>query len=274
MISQTPQVWLDHQTYPTPDGLLLNWDAVEDLFPPGLLDDMFAAYEGLVRSLAGGDWDRPASLPLPAAQAAVRAAVNATAAPVDARQLHEAFFEHALAGPGRLALIAGDEVLSRRDLAERALRIAGLLRGRGVRDGDVVGIALPKGADQIAAVLGVVAAGAAYLPVAWDQPAARTRRICQRAGAGLVLTRAERLECAGWPDGVTLVDMAEAAGVIPLPAPVRGDHQRSAYIIFTSGSTGEPKGVEVSHAAAWNTVVSVNDRLGAGTGDRIRRVGS
>lgn len=269
MISQTPQVWLDHQTYPTPDGLLLNWDAVEDLFPPGLLDDMFAAYEGLVRSLAGGDWDKPASLPLPAAQAAVRAAVNATAVPVEARQLHEAFFEHALAGPDRVALIAGDEVLSRRDLAERALRIAGSLRGRGVRDGDVVGIALPKGADQIAAVLGVAAAGATYLPVAWDQPAARTRRICLRAGAGLVLTRAERLDRAGWPDGVTPVDMAEAAGGTPLPAPVRGDPERSAYIIFTSGSTGEPKGVEVSHAAAWNTVASVNDRLGAGAGDRI-----
>lgn len=269
MISQTPQVWLDHQTYPTRDGLLLNWDAVEDLFPPGLLDDMFTAYEGLVRSLASGDWDKPASLPLPAAQAAVRTAVNATAAPVEAQHLHEAFFAHALAGPDCVALIAGNEILSRRTLAERALRIAGLLRGRGIRDGDVVGIALPKGAEQVAAVLGVAAAGATYLPVAWDQPAARTRRICLRAGAGLVLTRAEKLDFAGWPDGVTPVDLAEAAGVMPLPAPVSGDPERSAYIIFTSGSTGEPKGVEVSHAAAWNTVASINDRLGAGSGDRI-----
>ncbi|MEJ2626346.1 MAG: amino acid adenylation domain-containing protein, partial [Pseudolabrys sp.] len=269
MISQTPQVWLDHQTYPTEDGLLLNWDAVDQLFPSGTLDTMFAAYEQLVRSLVNENWEQSARLPLPEAEAAVRESANATEAPLVKRQLHEAFFERVSKEPERIALIGQGSTLSYRELAGRALRVAGLLRKHGVGEGDVVGIALPKSAEQVIAVLGVVAAGATYLPISWDQPAARTKRICQRAVARVVLTRSERLIFDGWPEELKVVDLALAESVAPLSAPVRGSPNQSAYIIFTSGSTGEPKGVEVFHGAAWNTVACINEWFAVTEHDRV-----
>ena len=82
MISQTPQVWLDHQVTELDGGLLLNWDAVEDLFPAGVLDAMFRAYREVLNWLIAphSDWDQPAPVSLPAEQASVRAAVNKTEA--------------------------------------------------------------------------------------------------------------------------------------------------------------------------------------------------
>lgn len=64
MLSQTPQVWLDHQVYRTDDSVLLAWDAVDELFPPGLLDDMLRSYEDLLNRLAADDpWTAPVTVP-------------------------------------------------------------------------------------------------------------------------------------------------------------------------------------------------------------------
>ncbi len=90
-ISQTPQVWLDHQVGERAGELSFNWDAVEELFPPGLLDEMFAAYLARLARLAAGDegwregWRASALAVLGAADLAGRAAVNATAAPLARR---------------------------------------------------------------------------------------------------------------------------------------------------------------------------------------------
>ncbi|CAM5421440.1 hypothetical protein SGLAM104S_04227 [Streptomyces glaucescens] len=101
MISQTPQIWLDHQVYRTRDGgVLLVWDAVEELFPDGMLDAMAAAYESLVRGLLTGGWDTAAPrIPLPAEQRERRAAVNARTRPLTGNLLHTTFFERAATGP-------------------------------------------------------------------------------------------------------------------------------------------------------------------------------
>jgi non-ribosomal peptide synthetase component F len=64
MLSQTPQVWLDHQVYKVEDAVLLAWDAVDELFPQGLVDDMLRSYEGLLRRLAekDNDWSQLAAV--------------------------------------------------------------------------------------------------------------------------------------------------------------------------------------------------------------------
>ncbi|MER5786497.1 amino acid adenylation domain-containing protein, partial [Streptomyces mobaraensis] len=86
-VSQTPQVHLDHQVAEDRGELVFNWDAVEDLFAPGVLDAMFAAYTASLNRLAQSPeaWRRPGTPPLPAAQAAVRRRVAATEAPLPAR---------------------------------------------------------------------------------------------------------------------------------------------------------------------------------------------
>ncbi|MEU1294364.1 amino acid adenylation domain-containing protein [Streptomyces sp. NPDC005840] len=269
IVSQGPQVLLDAQVTEVDGGLLVNWDVREDAFPDGLVDAMFDAFHGLVTRLGTDDtvWERPVPALLPTAQTEVRARVNATGDPRPGRLLHEGFFAHARTGPDAPALLWGDEgALSYGELADRALRTAGALAARGVRPGDTVAVTLPKGPDQIVAVLGVLAAGAAYVPLGVDQPDARRDRIRRTAGFGLALTDGRPL------DGVDTLPVAEAVRAEPLPAPLPVDPEQPAYVLFTSGSTGEPKGVEVPHRAAVNTVDDLDERYRVGADDRCLAV--
>ncbi|MEU6665611.1 amino acid adenylation domain-containing protein [Streptomyces sp. NPDC046727] len=265
-VSQTPQVWLDHQVTEDAGGIRLNWDVVEELFPDGLVDAMFDAYLRLVDWLATGDWTAPAPDLLPAPQRETRTAVNATGAGV-VGLLHAGFFRRAAEQPHRTALLWGDgDRMSYGELADRALRLAGVLVEHGVRRGETVAVALPKGPDQIVAVLGVLAAGAAYVPVGVDQPQARRERIQRLAGVRLAVTETQTSE------GVTAVPV-DAVPTMDVPAaPVDLPPDALAYVIFTSGSTGDPKGVEITHRAAANTVTDINERYEVTESDRALAV--
>ncbi|MGI5195772.1 amino acid adenylation domain-containing protein [Streptomyces sp. CA-288835] len=279
-ISQTPQVWLDHQVVEVNDGpdgpwVSLNWDAVEELFPGGVLDDMFAAYLRLLDLLGTADWQAPVPELLPPAQREVRAGVNATGAEQHTTLLHHPFFDHAARQPDAVAVISGisgQATVRYGELADQALRIATLLASAGVRPGDLVGVTLPKGPEQIAAVLGVLAAGATYVPVGVDQPPLRRERIFRTAGLTVALTDAATRDAGDWPAGARplLVEdaarCARAEGLVDVPG------SQLAYVIFTSGSTGEPKGVEIAHWAAANTVEDINERFGVGPEDRVLAV--
>ena len=277
-MSTTPQVELDCQVTERGGGLFVNWDAVEDLFPAGVLDAMFDAYVQLVDRLVAGDWDSPVDGSLPASQAAARAAVNATAGPLPAELLHEAFFARAAAAPGRVALVWDGEPgtgaaagsWSYGELADRALRVAGQLAARGIGPGDAVGVSVPRGPEQVAAVLGVLAAGGAYVPVGVDQPVARRVRVLTSAGVRAVVTGAAQVgELSGTAlAGVPVLTVRDSATAAPLSARVRAGPDAVAYVIYTSGSTGEPKGVEIAHRAARNTVADVCDRYRLGEADR------
>ncbi|MGW3974357.1 amino acid adenylation domain-containing protein [Streptomyces ardesiacus] len=267
-VSQTPQVWLDHQVTEDADGVCLNWDAVDELFPDGLLDAMFDAYVRFVGELATADWSRPVGDLLTAAGRAARDAANDTGAPV-LGVLHAPFFRRAAERPEALALLWGENGRTTYgDLSTRALRLAGVLAERGVRPGDTVAIALPKGPAQITAALGVLAAGAAYVPVGLDQPQSRRERIHRLSGATVCVTLPQETV----PDGVTAVTVDEvpALDAPAVPAPASPDDL--AYVIFTSGSTGEPKGVEITHGAASNTVTDISERFGVESSDRVLAV--
>ncbi|WP_158239006.1 amino acid adenylation domain-containing protein, partial [Streptomyces barkulensis] len=266
MLSQTPQVWLDHQVIEQDGGLLLVWDAVEELFPPGVLDAMFTTYTRLLDHLGDHDWNTPLPPLLPPEQRLVRATANDTTGPLPDTLLHDGFFTHAARTPHRTALLTPDGHTTYHDLADQALRIATTLLDRGTTPGEPIAVTLPKGPDQIAAVLGILAAGAAYVPVGVDQPPERRKRIYQRAGVRTVLTGETADEQPGEPATVPLADCAASA---PLDAPLPQDPDTLAYVIFTSGSTGEPKGVAVSHRAAMNTITDLNDRCHVTADDRV-----
>jgi mycobactin phenyloxazoline synthetase len=272
IISQGPQVLLDAQVTELRNGLLLNWDVRESAFPPGMIDAMFATFTEAVERLAGGDagWDADAAVRLPIDQAEVRAAINATDGPVSGRCLHQGFFEHAAAAPDAPAVVWGvhDGVgaWTYRELAEHALAVAGALRANGVRIGDAVGVQLPKGRDQVLAVLGVLAAGGTYVPIGFDQPDARRAKILQSADIVAALT----VNGANLGAGISCVSI-DVARVHPEPlvAPVLRAAGEIAYVIFTSGSTGQPKGVDVPHRAAMNTIDAVNEWFGVDSADRV-----
>lgn len=271
IISQGPQVLLDAQVTELRGGLLLNWDVRESAFPHGLIGTMFANFTGAVERLAAGDagWDAEAAVRLPAAQAQLRAVINATDGPVSGRCLHQGFFEHAAANPDAPAVVWGvGEVggaWSYRELAEHSLAVAGALHALDVRPGDAVAVQLPKGRDQILAVLGVLAAGATYVPIGLDQPDARRAKILQTGDvvAALAVEGAD----VGAPIPCLSIDEARNFPE-PLLEPAFPDTGEIAYVLFTSGSTGLPKGVEVPHSAAMNTIDALNEWFGVGSNDR------
>ena len=269
IISQGPQVWLDAQVTELDGGLLLNWDVRLDVLADGVATAAFAAYRELVESLVGTDdaWLRPVGSMLPAGQAAVRETVNATVVDRPARCLHDGFLRQAAEQPLQPAIIDDARTVSYAELADAAARVHTLLAAHGVRPGDPVGVTLPKGTDQIVAVLGVLAAGACYVPVGIDQPAHRRARVHTLGGVRVVLTdrdHRERVSAAG----ARPVLVGDAATRVPSP-PTPVDPQSLGYVLFTSGSTGDPKGVEVTHAAAMNTVDALNARLDLGPDDRV-----
>ncbi|MFJ6000421.1 amino acid adenylation domain-containing protein [Streptomyces sp. NPDC092370] len=265
IVSQGPQVLLDAQITELHDGLLVNWDVRADAFPDGVPSAMFAAFTDLIGKVADGRaWDVPVGPLATEEQLAVRADANRTDGPLPEQPLHHAFFARAATTPDAPAVLAADTaVLTYGQLADKALRVAGALHERGVQPGDAVAIRLPKGPDQLVAVLGVHAAGAHYVPIGVEQPAARAESIRTRAGVTVVLGP------PGSADDSGALPLDEAAAwPRPLPEPVFADPAAVAYVLFTSGSTGEPKGVEVSHRAAANTVDDLVERLGIGPADR------
>ncbi|MEU6064801.1 amino acid adenylation domain-containing protein [Streptomyces sp. NPDC047082] len=152
------------------------------------------------------------------------------------------------AHPDRPAVIDGAVTWSYRQLDEASDRIAGVLAARGTTPGDRIGVLLERGADLIAAVFGVLKAGAAYVPLDPTHPAERLGLALDDSGARLVLTQRSLMDRQPPGDALAvLVDTPEvqaaSAGFTPRPP----DPQSPAYVIYTSGSTGRPKGVEVTH---------------------------
>ncbi|MFT3898735.1 MAG: amino acid adenylation domain-containing protein [Gordonia sp. (in: high G+C Gram-positive bacteria)] len=268
IVSQGPQVVLDAQVTEHRGGLLLNWDVRVSAFPPGVIDAMFAAYTDAIGRLAAGEsgWQGLAAPQLPAEQRIVRQRVNDTAEPRSGRLLHEEFFRIAAADPERIALLGTDVRVTYGELAAQARSVAGALAAAGVAPGDSVGVQLPKGADQVVATLGAFAAGAVWIPIGYDQPPARRAAIIDTGDIGVLLT--DDASPAALPAGVAAVDLAVARGHEPTAEPFLGDPEDIAYVLFTSGSTGAPKGVEVPHRAAMNTIDAVNRRFDVGGADR------
>lgn len=273
--SQTPQVWLDHQVIERDGGLLLNLDFVQDLFPADFIDSFFPSYLDLLERLTdeSNAWSESVPSLVPQAEANVRRLVNDTGETAGDLLLHAAFFEQAANEPDRTALDWRDRGLcSYGALAGEALSIAAALIARGVEPGDPVAITMPRGPDQIAGVLGVLAAGAIFVPVGVDQPEARRSLIYKSVGAKVILIGAEETPPSAGLDQPVFLSVADAKQATAISRPVSIDPDSLAYVIYTSGSTGPPKGVEITHRAAMNTIAEINSRFGVTAGDKILAV--
>ncbi|WP_190147081.1 non-ribosomal peptide synthetase, partial [Streptomyces coeruleorubidus] len=170
------------------------------------------------------------------------------------RTVHRAFEEQAARTPDAVAVHAAGEELTYAELNERANRVAHHLVGLGVGQETLVGVCLERGADLMPALLGVLKAGGAYLPLDPSQPADRIGYMLQDAAAPVVVTERAHAELLnGLHDGPVLVLDGEedraalAARPVTDPAP-RTDADSLIYVIYTSGSTGRPKGVGLTHA--------------------------
>ncbi|HEX2076726.1 MAG TPA: amino acid adenylation domain-containing protein [Longimicrobium sp.] len=197
--------------------------------------------------------------------------------PSASRVLHGTVEHAARARPGDPAVVAGGAAVSYVALNERANRLARHLRAMGVRTEDRVALCVERSPDAIVAVLAVLKAGAAYVPIDPAYPAARVAALLEDARPALLVTQRRLLARLPVP-AVPLVCLdADAARVArhsgaDLELPLHPEN--AAYVIYTSGSTGRPKGVVVPHGAAVDYVRGINGELGVGPGDRVLQFSS
>ena len=272
-VSQTPQVLLDHQVTEREGGLEFNWDAVDEVFPPGFLDEMFALYGDLMLRLATAEepWRQPVLGLVSERRHTLERRVNDTAGAVPAGLLHQPFELRASISPGSVAVWSGGRTLDYEEVDQRVEWLARRLMRRGLHPDTLVAVVMEKGWEQVVAVLAILRAGAAYLPVDAEVPAERLAYLLRNGGVEVALTQSWLDGRLAWPEGVARLPVDTGGRETPgarRPDPVQRP-DNLAYVIFTSGSTGHPKGVMIDHRGSLNTIVDVNERFNVGPEDRV-----
>jgi amino acid adenylation domain-containing protein len=252
---------------------------------PDLADQLLPSLVGLLGAL-GADPGCPVG-DLPLLAAADRRTVQAgwsvgRRSPVEAATVPELVARQAARAPAATAVVQGDRRLSYRELDQAANRLAHRLRSLGVRPGELVAVCTSRSPEMIVGMLGVLVAGAAYLPVDPGHPRKRLAFLLDDGGCRVLLT--ERGLRDRLPDtGATVVELdAEPARPGPAtpaeptepagpPQPGAGPDEL-AYVIHTSGSTGLPKGVRIPHRGLTNLVRWHQDTYRLGPGDRTTQI--
>lgn len=168
--------------------------------------------------------------------------------------------------PQATALVFGDTTMDHATLEARSFALAAQLHAMGIRPGDIVAVALPRSLELVVALLGVLRAGAAYLPLDLAHPDERLARILASARPACVLAEADVQARLG---DVTLLPPSQWTALsfaAPWADPAPGD---AAYVIYTSGSTGEPKGVVIEHQAIVNRLLWMREHYGFAADDRV-----
>ena len=191
---------------------------------------------------------------------------NDTRAPLDASELlHGAIFRQAERTPDAVALVGEGRVLSYAETARRAERLAAWLGGRGVGADVPVAVRMERSPERVVALLGILAAGGAYVPIDPEYPAERQELMLSDSGAPVVLDQAEP-----WGDDPPIPGATRPGATRPgatRPPVVFPEH--AAYIIYTSGSTGRPKGVVCHHGGIVNRLDWMQETYGLAADDRV-----
>jgi amino acid adenylation domain-containing protein len=173
------------------------------------------------------------------------------------RCLHDLVARHADTAPDAIAAVQGDRSITYGELRARSGLLAAALRERHVGPDVVVGLHVPRSVDMLVAILGILEAGGAYLPLWVGHPADRLRFMLEHSGSTVLVTSDETAEAL--PEfGGTRVSVDTTPTTLPPDPGPRATPDDLAYVIYTSGTTGTPKGVAVPHRAAERIVRSGN----------------
>ncbi|MEV4701990.1 amino acid adenylation domain-containing protein [Actinoplanes sp. NPDC049316] len=241
-------------------GLRIRLEYATDLFDESTAERMLAQYVRLLDAAVTAA-DRPLSM--------LDLSDDEEQAPLvpgdaDDRTLARRFEEQAARTPDAIAVTCGAEQLTYRELDAAADRVAGLVAAYGGGPGSLVAVLLPRGPLLMPALLGVLKAGAAYVPLDPATPASRIELILADTAARIVLTDTGTVPPRA---GRTVISL-DAPHPIPAAAPSVTPHPDDpAYVIHTSGSTGRPKGVVVSHRNVCRLMAATAEHVAAGGDD-------
>jgi amino acid adenylation domain-containing protein/non-ribosomal peptide synthase protein (TIGR01720 family) len=245
------------------DGeIVLYWLYNRDLFDRWRMEQMGRHYLRVLEAMAGDVEQKIGGVELlePGERSQILEEWNRTRREIPEATLVELFEEQVRRTPRAVAVVYQERELTYSELNERANRLAHLLIRKGIGPEDRVGVCLERGTEMVIALLGILKAGAAYLPLDPEYPPSRLRYMVRDSGVRVVISRpllGEHLE-AGAAEIIDLTAIeAQAGDARENPAvEVRGDNL--AYVIYTSGSTGEPKGIEITHQAVVRLVCQTN----------------
>jgi amino acid adenylation domain-containing protein len=266
---------VDIQELPDGRGLQGLFEYSQDLFDDATAARIMRQLELIIAAVAA-DPDRPIAL-LPLLGEAERRQIvvtwNATERPFPRdRSVSDLVSLQAERTPDAIAVEGDDpaQALTYRALADRSAKLARHLRALGVGPDVLVAVHLERSPALLVALLGVLRAGGAYLPLDPAYPKERLGYMLADAGVSVILTESAIAKTLP-PHAATLVFLDEEWDR-EAPLPERTDPESLAYVIYTSGSTGKPKGVEIPHRAVVNFLCSMAREPGLGAADRLLAV--
>ncbi len=256
-----------------PDGLHIGVEYNSDLYDPETVDQLIAHYASALRGIVGAPGSRISDIALLSAdeRRELLTRWSGPVRPVREVTLAELIARQATAHPAAVALVTGGVEMTYAELDERASRLAHLLVDAGAGPDRPVALCLPREPELIVAMLAVLKAGAAYVPLDPAHPAARLAVILRDCNPATVVCIDST--AAALPDGFPTLrldaerDRLASASPQP-PSPRSGPHDL-AYILYTSGSTGVPKGVAVEHRSVVNFLDAIRDQFDLCETDRM-----
>lgn len=256
--NQTAKFDLTVEMAATDAGLLCDFEYSTDIFEHSTVTRMLAHFQNLLEGIATDPEARLSDLPLLGASEQHQLLVewnDTGAAYPDDQCIHQLFEAQAARTPQAVALVAGEQQVTYRELNTRANQLASHLRARGVGRGVLVALCIERSIEAVVGVLGILKAGGAYVPMDPTYPRQRLAFMLEDSGAPLLLTARPLLDRAprgaaeticvdgGWNDLASMNPENPSSGVAA---------DDPAYVIYTSGSSGTPKGVIAPHRASIN----------------------
>ena len=265
--------------YETPDGLSGVVEYSTDLFRADTIARLVGHFETLLTALVANPEAPIGTLPLMSKQERqhLMTAWNRTNADIPEAGVDELIERQTAKTPDAIAVVAGDQRLSYRDLNRQANQLAHWLRQQGVQPGDRIGVCLERSATLIITLVAILKAGGNYLPLDPLYPPQRLRFMIEDANAKLLICESQTYAlAAGLSDTVALVDLFDLCPILDsgstphLPSgSTPGD---LAYLLYTSGSTGQPKGVPIRHRSLTNLLWAMAQQPGLQAQDTLLAV--
>lgn len=252
-LGQTSQVYIDNQVTEIDGNLEIWFEFVDELFERDIIEAIFNQYTGTLKSLIDTDRDQKL-IPCQNDVNAI-AKYNSTREDICPNTLQSMFADQAALTPDNIALISEEGIMTYGELNTKSNQVANYLRSQGVQRNELVGLSAKRCMDTIVNMLGILKAGAAYVPVDPEYPQERKDYILSNSNCKMILHPELYQDKNLWTESKELE--------------ILGDISDVAYVIYTSGSTGKPKGVIITHDAVSNTIIDINRKFKVNENDRI-----